>query len=174
MLRDVDTSAYRAGVVRPSYERLLEQVSAREVDVVVVWKLDRLMRRPPEFERFWSCCERAGVAIASVTEPVDTTTPVGVAIVRILITFASLESTVKGERIASRFRASAHAGEPAAWGRRVFGYEDLAGQVLRDDEAALLREAADRVIAGETCTSIGRDFQSRGVIGAHGVPITHQ
>lgn len=172
-LRDVDLSGWRDGVVRPSYERLVQLVEDEAVDVILVWKLDRLMRRPSEFERLWAICERHGVSIASVTEPVDTTTPVGVAIVRMLITFASLESTVKGERIRSRFSAQALAGEPANFGRRVFGYADLRGQVLDASEAELIREAARRVVAGESCTAIANDFERRGITGSRRKPITH-
>ena len=59
---------------------------------MVVWKLDRLVRRPSEFESFWEACEAAGVALVSATEPVDTSHELGLALVRILVTFASLES----------------------------------------------------------------------------------
>lgn len=173
VLRDVDFSGFRAGVTRPGYERMVELMEESAIDVVVVWKLDRLMRRPSEFERFWAICERHDVSIASVTEPVDTTTPVGVAIVRVLITFASLESTVKSERISSRFAADARAGSPVNFGHRVFGYVDIQSQVVCEEEAALIREAARRVLAGETCTAIARDFRQRGVIGSKGTLITN-
>ncbi len=68
---DVELSAFKRGVVRPDYEHMLEAVSTGEVDGVLVWKLDRLMRRPAEFERFWTTCERRGAFLASVTEPID-------------------------------------------------------------------------------------------------------
>src|SRR5204863_1785232 len=61
---DVDVSAFR-DVERPAYERLLQVVTRRQVDTVLVWKLDRLARRPSDFERFWSLCETHGVALAS-------------------------------------------------------------------------------------------------------------
>src|SRR4051794_8357778 len=89
---DIDMSAYQRGVVRPAYEQLLAEVAARRIDGVLVWKLDRLVRRPAEFERFWSACEAAGGLVVSATEPIDTSSDLGLAIVRILVTFASLES----------------------------------------------------------------------------------
>lgn len=173
ILRDVDYSAFRDRIERPSYEELVACIEAGDVDLVVVWKLDRLMRRPSEFERFWLVCERHGVSIASVTEPVDTTTPVGLAIVRMLVTFAGLESTVRSQRLASRFSTEARSGQPVNYGRRVFGYADLHGQVVCSDEADHIREAADRVIAGESCTAIARDFAARGITGSRGKPLTH-
>src|SRR3954464_1817604 len=81
VFEDVDLSAYRKGVVRPSYERLLEAIDSGGIDGVVVWKVDRLVRRVAEFERFFSACESRGVVLASVTEPIDTSHELGVAIV---------------------------------------------------------------------------------------------
>ena len=97
--RDVDTSAYLPGVRRPEYEEMLTLIEAGGVEGVLVWKLDRLVRRPAEFERLWAACERAGVFVASVTEPIDSFTELGRAIVRILVTFASLESASKSLRL---------------------------------------------------------------------------
>ena len=98
---DVDLSAFDRKVSRPAYEALLHRVAVRGVDAVVVWRLDRLMRRSAEFERAWEILERAGVALISVTEPIDTSTATGLAVVRLLVTFAGLESTVKSQRVSA-------------------------------------------------------------------------
>ena len=77
VFEDVARSAFAPRVVRDAYEDLLRLVTSGQVDVVVCWRLDRLARSPGEFERFWSACRSAGVEIASATEPVDSSTPVG-------------------------------------------------------------------------------------------------
>lgn len=172
IFRDVDRSAYRAGVVRPGFEAMLGELVTGRVDVLVVWKLDRLTRRSRDFERVWAVCEERGVALASVTEPVDTTTPIGLAIVRVLLTFASVESTVKGERLAARFREQAMRGLPQGGGPRPFGHTRDRLEVV-EAEARYLREAARRIIDGEGVVALAKDFRRRGVIGARGVPWTH-
>ena len=106
VFEDVDVSAYKTGVVRPAYERLPcpgDQSGA--IGGVLVWKLDRLVRRPAEFERFWSACEDRGAIVASATEPIDTSHELGLAIVRILVTFASLESATQSLRLKAKHRA---------------------------------------------------------------------
>src|SRR5438445_5164120 len=55
---DVDLSAYDPRVERPAYEKLLREVAVARLGGVLVWKLDRLVRQPGDFERFWSLCER--------------------------------------------------------------------------------------------------------------------
>jgi DNA invertase Pin-like site-specific DNA recombinase len=62
-------------------------------------KLDRLVRRPKDFERLWVVAERRGVFIASVTEPVDSSSPIGLAMLRILVALAGLESATTGIRV---------------------------------------------------------------------------
>src|SRR5690242_13554621 len=80
---DIDVSAYKRGVRRPAFERLQSDLPG--LDGVLVWRLDRLVRRPADFERFWGRCEELGVFLASATEPLDSSSEMGVAIVRILV-----------------------------------------------------------------------------------------
>jgi len=120
VFEDVDLSAFRA-VTRPAYEEMLAGISAGRWGGVLVWKLDRLVRRPAEFERFWATCERAGAVLMSVNDPIDTTTDVGLAIVRILVTFANLESATTSLRMRAQRREHAAKGLPPFSGR-AFGY----------------------------------------------------
>jgi site-specific DNA recombinase len=159
---DLDTSAYRKGVTRPGYERLLARVRAREVDGVLVWKLDRLVRRAAEFERFWTVAEDAGVFLASVNEPIDTTNELGLTIVRILVAFAQLESATMSMRIQSAKRAAAEAGRPPRSGQRPFGL-DVTWTTVVPEEATVIVECADRILAGASLRSVTRDLNARGV-----------
>jgi site-specific DNA recombinase len=165
---DVDRSAYTPGVLREGFERLIERIATRSVDVVAVWRLDRLVRRPAEFERIWLHLEQANVSLVSATEPVDSTSPIGLAIVRMLVTFSGLESTAKSERLRAKQRELAEAGAPHVVVRPFGHTKDLSAVV--EPEADLLREAADRIIAGESTWQITRDWEQRGVAGRTGKP----
>lgn len=154
---DVDVSAYKPGVVRPAFERL--QISLAALDGVICWRLDRLSRRPADFERLWEQCEHHGVFIASATEPVDTSTELGVAVVRILITFAQLESHAKSERVSARLAEMAREGKLGK--RTAFGFTPGFTDVV-PHEAALVREAATRFTQGETLAAIAQSWNDRG------------
>ena len=156
---DVDLSAYKA-VERPGYEALLEAIRSERVDGVLVWKLDRLVRRPAEFERFWSHCERHDVFLASVTEPIDSSTELGLALVRILVTFAALESATSSLRMRARNEQAARRGDPP--GRRAYGFR-RGWSEHEPAEAAVIQEIAGRVLRGETLTSVAEDLNARGV-----------
>lgn len=165
---DVDRSAYDTTVRRDAYEGLLADVAAKRVDVVVCWRLDRLARSPGDFERFLSACQNAGVEIASATEPVDSTTPTGIALVRMLVTFAGLESDVRGLRLRAKAREDADSGrQPNGGPPYGLGPECT---VIVECEAALIREAVQRVLDGEGCTAIARSWAARGVVGRSGKP----
>ena len=160
---DVDFSAYQRNVRRPGYERLLADVAAGVIDGVVVWKLDRLVRRASEFERFWAACEEARASLSAVHDPIDTSTEVGMAIVRVLVAFAQLEAGTMSLRIRAQIAERAKKGAPTAYGgRRPFGFE-RDRVTLREDEARLIREAADRILAGESMHGITREWNEAGV-----------
>jgi site-specific DNA recombinase len=161
---DVDFSAFKKNVRRPAYEQMVHDLAAGVIEGVVVWKLDRLMRRASEFERFWSVCETAGATLAAVHDPIDTSSEVGMVIVRVLVAFAQLEAGTTSLRIRSQIADRARNGGLTVYGgRRPFGFE--ADRVsIRPEEADLIREAAARVVAGESVTSLAKAWNEAGVM----------
>jgi site-specific DNA recombinase len=158
---DVDLSAYQRGVVRPDYQQMLDDIRHRRVDGILAWKLDRLVRRPAEFERLWSLCEDSGVFLASAMEPLDTSTDMGLALVRVLVAFASLESATIGVRLRAKFKERAESGVPHNPGR-VFGYQKGWQQIDRR-EAAHIRRAAKDVLDGVPLHRIVTRWNAAGV-----------
>lgn len=170
--RDVDLSAYRK-VTRPGYESMLRALASGQVDGVLVWKLDRLVRSPAEFERFWAICEARGATLASVNEPVDTSNELGLVIVRILVAFARLESATMSLRLQSVKAASAKAGQPKHGGPRAFGLDDGWTELI-PHEAEMIVDAAKRVLAGESIRSIVLGWNRDGLTTSTGRPWTAQ
>lgn len=167
---DVDFSAFRRGVVRPAYELLRRRVEAGEVQAVVVWKIDRLSRSLRDFLDFADLCDRHGVALVSVHEPFDTSSPIGRAIMQVLAVFAELEAATIGLRVSAARRQAAREGRRRPGGRRPWCYEpDMA---VRPEEAALAREAASRLIAGESLGAICRSWAAAGHTAPSGRPWT--
>lgn len=156
---DNDQSAW-SGKIRPAYSRLLDDIKANTIDAVVVWHLDRLHRHPRELEEFFTHCDAAGLRdLASVTGDVDLGTDDGRFMARILGAVAKKESDDKSRRQRRKAQEMADAGRPAAGGYRPFGYE--LDMTVRPDEAALLREATTRVLAGEPLNAVVRDWTAR-------------
>ena len=168
--QDLDHSAFKSKDTRPELQRLLNDLTTGTFDTIVVWRLDRLARRNDEFEHIWARCEQSNIAIASVTEPVDTTSGVGVAVMRMLITFAGLESTIKSERLQAKNLEDARKGLPRPGGVKCLGYD--ADMNIVEHEAKVIREAAQRVLNGESTVHIGKDFKERNIRGRHGAPMS--
>jgi DNA invertase Pin-like site-specific DNA recombinase len=165
VFEDVDRSAYQ-GAIRPDFERLERALGEGAFDGVLVWKLDRLVRRPADFERFWSACEPVKAFLASVTEPIDSSTEIGLAIVRVLVTIAGLESSTMSLRIKAKLREKAERGDPGT-GQRPFGHSATWDAVV-EPEAALIREAAERFLRGETLRAVAESWWARGITGVNG------
>jgi site-specific DNA recombinase len=170
---DDDRSAY-SGKRRPEYEQLLTDIRDGVIDAVVVWHLDRLHRQPRELEEFFDVCDRAGVtALASVTGDVDLSTHDGRFMARILGAVARKESDDKSRRIARKHLELATSGEWVGGGTRPFGYMPDRRRV-NVIEAEFVREAAARVLAGDSLRSITADFNGRGVATVSGRPWSTQ
>lgn len=167
--KDRDVSAFR-DVKRERYEAMLEAIKAGEIDGVLVWKLDRLVRSPREFERFWTVCEDAGATLASVNDPVDTSSELGMVVTRMLVGFARMESVNISTRTKSAQEDRARAGRHHGGGQRPYGWR----RVKHDDgpttleiepgEAEHIREAVARVLAGASMRSLAADWQARGIM----------
>lgn len=158
---DDDRSAY-TGKPRPNYDRLLEQLKAGAISAVVAWHPDRLHRSPRELEDFIDVVERAGAAVATVQAgELDLSTASGRMTARVVGAVARHESEQKSERIRRQRDQMALQGRPHG-GRRPFGYQ-RGGAELDEQEAGLVREAAHRVLAGDSLRAIATDWNTRKV-----------
>ena len=118
---------------RPGLQRLMADVDARRIDVVVVYKVDRLTRSLADFAKIVERFDAAGVSFVSVTQAFNTTTSMGRLTLNVLLSFAQFEREVTGERIRDKIAASKAKG---MWmgGNVALGYEPV-GRTLQVNEA---------------------------------------
>ena len=107
---------------RPALKRLLADIAAGKVDVVVVYKIDRLTRALADFVRIVELFDRHEVSFVSVTQAFNTTSSMGRLTLNVLLSFAQFEREVTGERIRDKIAASKARG---MWmgGNLPFGYD---------------------------------------------------
>jgi site-specific DNA recombinase len=91
---------------RPALQRLLLEVQAKRIDVVVVYKVDRLTRSLADFAKLVELFDAHGVSFVSVTQSFNTTTSLGRLTLNVLLSFAQFEREVTGERIRDKIAAS--------------------------------------------------------------------
>lgn len=175
---DNDVSASR-GKPRLAYSRMVADIQARRIQAVIVWDIDRLTRTPAELEHFIDLADSHQIALASVGGDIDLATPQGRLTARVKGAVARHEVEQSSRRIRRKSDELAERGLPhgrAAWGWvRIHEYDERGRKLASRDvldpvPAALIAEAADRIIAGESVISIERDWQSRGVVNSAGQP----
>ena len=104
---DYDDGGFSGGTLdRPALQRLLTDIEAGKVDVVVAYKLDRLSRSLFDFAELVKLLDRHGVTFVSVTQQFNTTDAMGRMLLNILLTFAQFERELTAERIRDKFTAS--------------------------------------------------------------------
>lgn len=149
---------------RPVYEQMLDDAAAGEIDALVAYSTSRLTRRPLDFERLLTLSEDMDVRIETVTAGfLDLATADGRALGRLLSAMDAAESERKGELIRRALRQRRQAG--LWWGQPPFGYvRDSApgGLVVDPVGAAMVAEAAVRVLEGESMTGICRHWNEMG------------
>ena len=91
---------------RPALTRLLDDITSDRVNVVVVYKVDRLTRSLSDFAKLVDLFDGHGVSFVSVTQQFNTTTSMGRLTLNVLLSFAQFEREVTGERIRDKFTAS--------------------------------------------------------------------
>ncbi len=172
-LRDrYDDGGFSGGTLeRPGLQRLLADIEAGLVDVVVVYKIDRLSRALMDFARLVEVFDRHGVTFVSVTQSFNTTTSMGRLTLNILLSFAQFEREVIGERIRDKFAASRKRG---MWmgGFVPLGYEVKARKlVVNEAEAATVRMIFERFAQIGSATTLVRALVAEGVRNKRGKPI---
>jgi site-specific DNA recombinase len=123
---------------RPALQRLLADVKARKVQVIVVYKVDRLTRSLADFAKLVELFDAHGVSFVSVTQQFNTTTSMGRLTLNVLLSFAQFEREVTAERIRDKVAASKRKG---LW---VGGMVPL-GYALNDGKLSIVEEEANRV-----------------------------
>jgi site-specific DNA recombinase len=123
---------------RPALQRLLDDVKSGKIDIIVVYKVDRLTRSLADFAKLVELFDQHGVSFVSVTQQFNTTTSMGRLTLNVLLSFAQFEREVTSERIRDKIGASKRKG---LWvgGRAPFGYE------AKDRKITVVQEDAERV-----------------------------
>ena len=102
-----DDGGFSGGTMeRPALKRLIADIEAGQIDVVVVYKVDRLTRALSDFAKLVEVFDRRGVSFVSITQQFNTTTSMGRLTLNVLLSFAQFEREVTGERIRDKIAAS--------------------------------------------------------------------
>jgi len=173
LLRDrYDDGGFSGGTLeRPGLKRLLADIEAGRVDVVVVYKIDRLSRSLSDFSKLVDVFDRQDVTFVSVTQSFNTTTSMGRLTLNILLSFAQFEREVIGERIRDKFAASRARG---MWmgGKVPLGYDVQNRKlVVNQADAATVRMIFERFADLRSGTKLVRALQQEGVTTKSGKPI---
>jgi DNA invertase Pin-like site-specific DNA recombinase len=151
------------GLSGGTLQRLLEDIEDGLVDVVVVYKIDRLSRSLADFAKLVEVFDRNGVTFVSVTQSFNTTTSMGRLTLNILLSFAQFEREVTAERIRDKVAASRKKG---MWmgGVPPYGYRVENRKLLVDeDNAAHVRWIFARFLRVGSGTELARDVAKRGI-----------
>jgi DNA invertase Pin-like site-specific DNA recombinase len=148
---------------RPGMARLLDMVDRREVDAVIVNKLDRLTRNVRDLGALLEKFERRGVALVSVDESLDTGTAAGRLVLNIMASVSQWEREAIGERTASALQHKKSRGERV--GNLAFGFRLAADGVHLEPDAAeqeILERLRELRAAGYTLAAIADELNAQG------------
>jgi site-specific DNA recombinase len=159
-----DDGGYSGGSTdRPDLQRLLEDIRARKIDVIVVYKVDRLTRSLADFAKLVEIFDARGVSFVSVTQQFSTTTSMGRLTLNVLLSFAQFEREVTSERIRDKIAASKRKG---LWvgGNLPLGYEMKDGKIaIVEEEAELVRSIFRRYLELGSVNELLRDLKERNI-----------
>ena len=142
---------------RPALKRLLADIDAGKIDIVVVYKIDRLTRNLADFAKMVELFDQRGVSFSAVTQQINSATSMGRLMLNILLSFAQFEREVTGERIRDKIAASKAKG---MWmgGTPPLGYDVSNRQlVINEAEAKIVRGIWRRFVELRSTTELARE-----------------
>jgi DNA invertase Pin-like site-specific DNA recombinase len=159
-----DDGGYSGGSTdRPDLQKLLDDIRSRKIDVIVVYKVDRLTRSLADFAKLVELFDAHGVSFVSVTQQFNTTTSMGRLTLNVLLSFAQFEREVTSERIRDKIAASKRKG---LWvgGNLPCGYEMKDGKIaIVEEEAELVRSIYRRYLELGGVNELVRDLRERNI-----------
>ena len=149
---------------RPAFQRLLSDVSTGKIDVVVVYKVDRLTRSLSDFAKIVDIFDKHAVSFVSVTQQFNTTSSMGRLTLNILLSFAQFEREVTGERIRDKIAASKKKG---MWmgGQPSLGYDVKDRKlIVNATEAETVRHIFRRYVELKSVRELTEDLDGAGIV----------
>ncbi|MFY9830708.1 MAG: recombinase family protein [Rhodoplanes sp.] len=167
-----DDGGFSGGTLeRPALQRLIADIEAKRVDVVVVYKIDRLSRSLMDFAKLVEVFDRNSVTFVSVTQSFNTTTSMGRLTLIVLLSFAQFEREVIGERIRDKFAASRKKGMwMGGWAPVGYDIKDRK-LVVNEAEAAAVRTIFQRFLRVGSMTKLTVALRSEGMRTKGGKPV---
>lgn len=161
---DYDDGGFSGGnMERPALKRLLADIESGRIDIVVVYKIDRLSRSLADFARMVEVFDRCGVSFSAVTQQINSATSMGRLMLNVLLSFAQFEREVTGERIRDKIAASKAKG---MWmgGPLPLGY-DVQNRLLvvNEAEAAVVRRIFSDFARDRSTTHMVRNYAAEGI-----------
>lgn len=148
---------------RPELTRLIECVKNKEVDNVLVYKLDRLTRSVKDLINMIELFEQYGCSFSSVTEKLDTSNAVGRMFIKIIGIFAEFERENLAERVSFGYEEKTRQGNYTNT-NGVYGYDYIVGKgnlVINEEEAELVKSTYEEYLSGKAMISIAKDYNLR-------------
>lgn len=157
-----DDGGFSGGTLeRPALRKLLTDIENGKVDVVVIYKIDRLTRSLTDFVRLLDVLRAHGASFVSVTQTFDTSDSMGRLVLNILLTFAQFERELMSDRVRDRKAAMLRNGRFAG-GLPPMGYLLKDGRLVRDPERAPVVQELFARVRSEPQAAIVRDLNARG------------
>ena len=174
---DYDDGGFSGGNMdRPALKRLMADIEAGKVDIVVVYKIDRLSRSLADFARMVDVFDRHRVSFSAVTQQINSATSMGRLMLNVLLSFAQFEREVTGERIRDKIAASKAKGMWMGGPLPLpLGY-DVRDRllVINEIEAKLVRRIFDDFVTVRSATLMAKAYGAQGVVTKGGKSFTKQ
>jgi DNA invertase Pin-like site-specific DNA recombinase len=161
---DYDDGGFSGGnMERPALKRLLADIDAGKIDIVVVYKIDRLTRSLADFAKMVELFDQRGVSFSAVTQQINSATSMGRLMLNILLSFAQFEREVTGERIRDKIAASKAKG---IWmgGVPPLGYDVGNRQLIPNpQEVPIVGTLFRRFVELRSTTELARELNRQGI-----------
>lgn len=159
-----DDGGFSGGTMeRPALKQLLSDIKSGKVNIVVVYKIDRLTRSLMDFAKLVETFDAHGVTFVSVTQSFNTTTSMGRLTLNVLLSFAQFEREVAGERIRDKIAASKRRG---MWmgGSTPLGYDLVKKQlIINETEAEIVRQIFARYLKLGNVADLKAELAGKGI-----------
>ena len=153
---------------RPALKRLLADIEADKLDIILVYKIDRLSRSMLDFLNLVETFDRRNVTFVSITQSFDTRSPMGRLVLNVMLSFGQFEREVTGERIRDKVAASRKKG---MWmgGWTPLGYEVQDRKlIVHNADAETVRGIFKRFLVLKSATLLARELVAKGATNRYG------